>query len=84
LVAPRPLISYDVMSPDPIGWIASAPLVLPPSRHIHAQWENTSAKGVAHWPSVGQMLENGAFTVTDSTLLPTAVVGHVVMSCRWA
>lgn len=84
------------MSPDLIGWIASAILVLTLSRQIHTQWKDTSAKGVSHWLFAGQiassigfiayswMLENWVFIVTNSTILLTAVVGQVVMSRKRA
>ena len=80
------------MSPDLLGWAASAILVLTLSRQIHVQYKDESAKGVSRWLFAGQiasslgfiayswMLENRVFIVTNSIILLTAVVGQVVMS----
>lgn len=80
------------MSPDLIGWLASAILVATLSRQIWTQARDDSAKGVSHWLFAGQivsslgfvayswMLENWVFLVTNSIILLTAVVGQVVMS----
>ena len=80
------------MSPDLIGWLASAVLVATLARQIWTQAHDTSAKGVSHWLFVGQiassigfiayswMLDNRVFIVTNSIILLTAVVGQVVMS----
>jgi len=80
------------MSPDLVGWLASAILVLTLSRQIYTQWKDTSAKGVSRWLFAGQiaasigfiiyswMLDNLVFIVTNTVILLTAVVGQVVMS----
>ena len=80
------------MSPDLIGWLASAILVATLSRQIWTQAHDKSATGVSHWLFAGQiasslgfiayswMLENRVFIVTNSIILMTAVVGQVVMS----
>ena len=80
------------MSPDLIGWLASAILVATLSRQIYTQARDDSAKGVSRWLFAGQiasslgfvayswMLENWVFIVTNSIILATAVVGQVVMS----
>lgn len=79
------------MSPDVIGWLASAILVATLSRQIHTQYKDESAKGVSHWLFAGQiasslgfiayswLLENRVFIVTNSIILLTAVVGQLVM-----
>ena len=80
------------MSPDLIGWLASAILVATLSRQIYTQAKDDSAKGVSRWLFAGQiasslgfiayswMLENRIFIVTNTVILLTAVVGQVVMS----
>jgi uncharacterized protein with PQ loop repeat len=81
----------QAMSPDAIGWAASAILVVTLLRQIHIQAKDTSAKGVSHWLFAGQiassmgfvayswMLHNWVFIVTNSVILATAVLGQVVM-----
>ena len=80
------------MSPDLIGWLASAVLVATLSRQIWTQAHDDSARGVSRWLFAGQiasslgfiayswMLDNWVFIVTNSIILLTAVVGQVVMS----
>lgn len=84
------------MSPDLIGWIASAILMLTLSRQIYTQWKDKSAAGVSHWLFVGQiasstgfiayswLLDNWVFIVTNSLILLTAVVGQIVLSRKQA
>lgn len=79
------------MSPDIIGWAASAILVATLSRQIYTQSQDANAKGVSHWLFIGQMaasvgfiayswlLHNWVFIVTNSIILLTAVVGQVVV-----
>ena len=80
------------MSPDLIGWLASAILVATLARQIWTQAHDESAKGVSHWLFAGQiassvgfiayswMLHNWVFIVTNTIILLTAAVGQVVMS----
>ena len=80
------------MSPDLIGWLASAILILTLSRQIYTQAKDSSAKGVSRWLFAGQiasslgfviyswMLENWVFIITNSVILLTAVVGQVVIA----
>lgn len=80
------------VSPDLIGWVASAILVLTLSRQIHTQSKDKSAKGVSRWLFAGQiaasvgfiayswLLHNWVFIITNSAILVTAIVGQVVMS----
>ena len=80
------------MTPDLIGWAASAVLVVTLARQIHTQSRDASAKGVSRWLFVGQitasvgfiayswMLHNWVFIVTNSIVLLTAIVGQVVLS----
>ncbi|HYM85398.1 MAG TPA: hypothetical protein VET30_01550 [Pseudoxanthomonas sp.] len=84
------------MSPDLIGWLASAILIATLSRQIWTQAQDKSARGVSHWLFAGQiasslgfvayswMLENWVFLVTNGVILITAVVGQVVMSRKRA
>lgn len=79
------------MSPDIIGWAASAILVLTLSRQIHTQAHDETARGVSRWLFIGQILasigfvvyswlvHNWVFIVTNSILLVTAVVGQIVV-----
>lgn len=79
------------MSPDLIGWAASAILLLTLCRQIYTQSRDDSAKGVSHWLFAGQiaasagfivyswMLHNWVFIITNSAILVTAIVGQVVM-----
>jgi hypothetical protein len=79
------------MSPDLVGWLASAILLATLSRQIHTQSKDPDARGVSTWLFAGQMaasvgfivysamLDNWVFIVTNSLILLTAVVGQVVM-----
>lgn len=81
----------SAMSPDLIGWAASALLVLTLSRQIYTQSQDPSARGVSRWLFIGQiasslgfiayswLLQNWVFIVTNSAILLTAVVGQVVL-----
>lgn len=80
------------MSPDVVGWIASAILLLTLSRQIHTQSKDPDARGVSKWLFAGQiaastgfvvyswMLDNWVFIVTNAAILATAVVGQVVVA----
>ncbi|HLM52915.1 MAG TPA: hypothetical protein VK325_04840 [Pseudoxanthomonas sp.] len=79
------------MSPDLVGWLASAILLATLSRQIYTQSKDPDARGVSTWLFAGQMaasvgfivysamLDNWVFIVTNSLILLTAVVGQVVM-----
>ena len=79
------------MSPDVIGWAASAILVLTLSRQIYTQAHDDAARGVSRWLFIGQILasvgfiayswlvHNWVFIVTNSVILVTAVVGQIVV-----
>ena len=80
------------MSPDVIGWAASAILVLTLSRQIYTQAHDDTAQGVSRWLFIGQILasvgfiayswlvHNWVFIVTNSIILVTAIVGQTVVS----
>ncbi|MDH5822870.1 hypothetical protein QFW77_07670 [Luteimonas sp. RD2P54] len=80
------------MSPDVVGWIASAILLLTLARQIHTQSKDPDARGVSKWLFAGQMaastgfvvyswmLDNWVFIVTNAAILATAVVGQVVVA----
>ncbi len=84
------------MSPDLVGWTASAILIATLARQIHTQSQDKTAKGVSRWLFVGQMLasvgfigyswmlHNWVFIVTNSIILLTAVVGQIVVSRKRA
>ncbi|HZF97068.1 MAG TPA: hypothetical protein VEY92_02285 [Pseudoxanthomonas sp.] len=79
------------MSPDLVGWLASAILLATLSRQIYTQSKDPDARGVSTWLFAGQMaasvgfivysamVDNWVFIVTNSLILLTAVVGQVVM-----
>jgi uncharacterized protein with PQ loop repeat len=79
------------MSPDVIGWLASAVLLVTLVRQVHKQATEDRPSGVSHWLFAGQisasvgfviyswLVENWVFIVTNSLILLTAVVGQVVM-----
>ncbi|MEO6518658.1 MAG: hypothetical protein ABIO17_06670 [Pseudoxanthomonas sp.] len=82
------------MSPDLIGWVASAILVATRLRQIWAQAHDTSATRVSHGLLAGQissslgfiaysgMRENRVFIVINSSILLTAVTGLVMSRKR--
>lgn len=82
------------MSPDVLGWGASAVLLLTLSRQIVIQARDPDPKGVSRWLFAGQMLASGGFIayswllnnwvfiVTNSAILLTAVVGQVVITAK--
>ncbi|MBC7988517.1 MAG: hypothetical protein H7Y19_02895 [Luteimonas sp.] len=80
-----------LVSPDVIGWAASAVLVLTLSRQIYTQANDDTARGVSRWLFIGQILasvgfvvyswlvHNWVFIVTNSIILLTAIVGQIVV-----
>ncbi|WP_372012519.1 hypothetical protein [Pseudoxanthomonas sp. 10H] len=76
------------MSPDWIGWAASAVLLATLVRQIVKQYREPGDGGVSVWLFLGQatasalfvvysiLLDNVVFIVTNSCLLLTAVVGQ--------
>lgn len=79
------------MSPDLVGWLASAILLATLTRQIYTQSKDPDARGVSTWLFAGQMaasvgfivysamLDNWVFIVTNSLILLTAVIGQAVM-----
>lgn len=79
------------MSPDIVGWIASAILLATLVKQIHKQAKDENSQGVSRWLFIGQtaaslgfvlyswMLHNWVFIVTNSLILVTALVGQAVM-----
>ena len=79
------------MSPDFVGWSASAILIATLAWQIHIQSRDPNARGVSRWLFAGQMLasvgfivyswmlDNWVFIVTNVVILLTAVVGQVVV-----
>jgi MtN3 and saliva related transmembrane protein len=75
-------------SPDWIGWLASAVLLLTIGRQVFAQWKSNSSAGVSRWLFVGQvtasvgftvysyLLHNWVFLCSNVALLLTAVLGQ--------
>lgn len=73
---------------DLIGWTASAILLATLIRQVIKQVRSTHTEAVSTWLFVGQatasllfviysvILKNWVFTVTNSCLLLTAIVGH--------
>ncbi len=78
------------MSPDVIGWSASALLIVTLIKQIHTQSKQEHIQGVSRWLFSGQivsslgfilyswMLHNWVFIATNSLILLTAVVGQLV------
>ena len=79
------------MSPDAIGWGASAILIATLVRQIHTQSQDKNAKGVSNWLFVGQiasslgfiayswLVDNWVFHFDNSAILLTAIVGQIVV-----
>lgn len=79
------------MSPDMIGWLASAILLATLVKQIHKQATNKDAEGVSKWLFVGQiaasvgfivyswLLENWVFITTNSLILLTSLIGQWVV-----
>jgi uncharacterized protein with PQ loop repeat len=82
------------MSPDVVGWAASAVLLATLIRQIAAQMKDPEARGVSRWLFIGQsaasigfivysvMLDNLVFIVTNSCILATALVGQASLWWR--
>lgn len=51
------------MSPDVIGWLASAILLATLVKQIHKQAANKDAEGVSRWLFVGQIAASVGFIV---------------------
>ncbi len=78
------------MTPDIVGWAASALLIATLAKQIHTQSKQEDPQGVSRWLFIGQiaasigfiayswMLHNWVFIVTNSLILLTAVIGEVV------
>lgn len=81
------------MSPEVVGWAASAILIATLCKQIHTQVKEDS-KGVSRWLFAGQiaasagfiayswMLDNWVFITTNSLILLTAVVGQITIFMR--
>jgi uncharacterized protein with PQ loop repeat len=79
---------------DAIGWTASAILLATLVRQIIKQSASTSREAVSTWLFLGQagasllfvvysvLLQNWVFTVTNSCLLITAIVGQLMTRRR--
>lgn len=79
------------MSPDVIGWLASAILLATLVKQIYKQATQDNAEGVSRWLFLGQMaasvgfivyswlLDNWVFITTNSLILLTAVIGQWVV-----
>lgn len=77
-----------------IGWTASIVLLVTLGRQIMKQARRPEDRTVSTWLFIGQacasalfvaysvMLENWVFTVTNTCLLITAVIGHVLTRRR--
>jgi uncharacterized protein with PQ loop repeat len=82
------------MSPDIVGWTASAIRLATLVRQIAAQMRDPDARGVSRWLFIGQsaasigfivysvMVDNLVFIVTNSCILLTAVVGQATLWWR--
>jgi MtN3 and saliva related transmembrane protein len=78
------------MNPDLIGWAASAVLLATLIRQIVVQAKPDDDEGVSVWLFAGQIVAsigfvvysvlvgNWVFTVTNSCILVTAIVGQIV------
>jgi MtN3 and saliva related transmembrane protein len=78
------------VSPDVLGWAASAILIATLGRQVWVQWRECSVAGVSSWLFVGQLaasvgftlyswiIGNWVFVVTNATLLLTALVGQAI------
>jgi hypothetical protein len=89
--AHAPIKGLSPVSPDVIGWAASAILVLTLSRQIYTQAQDDTARGVSRWLFIGQivasigfiayswLVHNWVFIVTNSIVLGTGIVGQIVV-----
>ena len=76
------------MSPDPIGWFATAALIATVGCQTYTQWRDKTTAGVSSWLFIGQlvtstgfviysaMLGNVVFVVSNCFLLMIAAVGQ--------
>jgi MtN3 and saliva related transmembrane protein len=76
--------------PDVLGWCSSIVLLATIIGQISKQWREGSSRGVSPWLFAGQtvaslgftiysaMLENWVFTLTNSAMVLSALVGVVV------
>lgn len=82
------------MSPDWIGWFASAVLLATLIRQTIACARDPEASGVSRWLFLGQcvasagfvvysvMVGNRVFIVTNSAILATAIIGQCIVARR--
>ena len=75
-----------------VGWTSSVLLLLTISAQIAKQWRERSGKGVSLWLFIGQagaslgftvysaLLKNWVFTITNSLMLLSALVGWQITS----
>lgn len=78
------------MSPDVVGWAASAVLIATLIQQVAKQAAEDSARGVSKWLFAGQitasigfvvysvLVDNWVFVLTNLCILVTAVVGQVI------
>jgi MtN3 and saliva related transmembrane protein len=79
-----------VLSPEPLGWLASLILLTTIGRQIWRQAHAPSIEGVSKWLFLGQMaasllyliysvlLRNPVFIVSNAALLAAGITGQVI------
>lgn len=78
------------MSPEPIGWAATAILLLTLGRQVWVQYRERTGAGVSSWLFVGQLaastgfvayswlLDNWVFLFSNVAILLVAIAGQLV------
>lgn len=78
------------MSPEWLGWAASAVLIATLTRQVYVQWRDHTSQGVSSWLFLGQitasiafaiyswLIDNWIFVFTNCVLILTAVFGEYV------
>ncbi|MBS7458079.1 hypothetical protein [Coralloluteibacterium stylophorae] len=78
------------MSPDPIGWLATAILLATLGRQVWVQYRDRTGAGLSSWLFVGQvaascgfivyswLLDNWVFLFSNIAILCVAITGQLV------
>jgi uncharacterized protein with PQ loop repeat len=56
------------VSADPVGWFATAILILTMGRQTYTQWREKTSAGVSRWLFIGQIAASVAFVIYSALL----------------
>lgn len=78
-----------------LGWSSSLVLLFTLLGQVVKQWRSSSVEGVSSWLFFGQitasigfvtysvLIDNGVFIVTNTLILLTAIIGHLIYRYKY-